>query len=122
MSKNADLVRSFVDAWARCDPAELAGYFADDGIYHNIPVAPVKGKSQIEAAIRGFTASWSDVKFELLNLIEQGSLVIAERLDRARVGGKPMALPCVGVFELEAGKIKVWRDYFDLATYTRAVS
>ena len=28
-----------------------------------------------------------------------------------------------GMFELdEAGKIKVWRDYFDLATFTREIS
>ena len=26
-----------------------------------------------------------------------------------------------GVFELSNGRIKVWRDYFDLATYTRAI-
>jgi limonene-1,2-epoxide hydrolase len=31
-------------------------------------------------------------------------------------------LPCVGVFELEAGKIKTWRDYFDLATYQRGLA
>jgi limonene-1,2-epoxide hydrolase len=24
------------------------------------------------------------------------------------------------MFEMEGGKIKVWRDYFDLATYTSA--
>jgi limonene-1,2-epoxide hydrolase len=26
------------------------------------------------------------------------------------------------VFELVEGKIRVWRDYFDLATYTRAIA
>jgi limonene-1,2-epoxide hydrolase len=28
----------------------------------------------------------------------------------------------VGVFELEHGKIKAWRDYFDLSTYTQAMT
>jgi hypothetical protein len=26
------------------------------------------------------------------------------------------------VFQMENGKIKAWRDYFDMATYTRAVA
>ena len=30
--------------------------------------------------------------------------------------GRTINLPCRGVFEMEHGKIKVWRDYFDLAT------
>jgi len=47
--------------------------------------------------------------------------VIAERVDRTKAGHKAVDLPCTGVFELENGKIKVWRDYFDLATYARAM-
>jgi limonene-1,2-epoxide hydrolase len=35
---------------------------------------------------------------------------------------KAMDLPCTGVFEMENGKIKVWRDYFDMATFTTAMS
>ena len=38
-------------------------------------------------------------------------------MDRTRAGEKAVDLPCLGVFELENGRIKVWRDYFDLATY-----
>jgi len=48
--------------------------------------------------------------------------VIAERLDRTQAGDKAVDLPCTGVFELEDGKIKVWRDYFDLGSYARAMS
>jgi limonene-1,2-epoxide hydrolase len=51
----------------------------------------------------------------------EGDLVFVERLDRTAAGEKTVDLPCLGVFELEDGKIKVWRDYFDLGTYTRAL-
>jgi len=54
--------------------------------------------------------------------MSSGNVVIAERLDRTRAGEKSVDLPCVGVFELEAGKIKIWRDYFDLATYHRGLA
>jgi limonene-1,2-epoxide hydrolase len=45
---------------------------------------------------------------------------MVERVDRTRLGDKHLDLPCCGVFEMSGGKITVWRDYFDLATYTRA--
>ncbi|MGR8918881.1 MAG: limonene-1,2-epoxide hydrolase family protein [Gammaproteobacteria bacterium] len=47
---------------------------------------------------------------------------IAERIDKTRTSTGSVDLPCVGVFELEGGKIKAWRDYSDMATYTNAVS
>ena len=49
-------------------------------------------------------------------------LIAAERLDRTKAGDKAVDLPCTGVFELENGKIKVWRDYFDMATYGRGMA
>jgi len=37
--------------------------------------------------------------------------------------GKKADVPVAGMFELDdTGKIKVWRDYFDLATFTRQIS
>ena len=48
--------------------------------------------------------------------------MIAERLDRTRVGERNVDLPCCGVFEMSGGKIRVWRDYFDLATCTKALA
>ena len=49
-------------------------------------------------------------------------MVIAEGLDRTKAGDKAVDLPCTGVFEMEKGKIKVWRDYFDLTTYMKGMS
>ena len=122
MEDNEKIIRNFVEAWSRLDPEELAGYFADDGIYHNMPTGPVSGRANVEKLIRGFIGSWTETRWELLNVLCSGDLVIAERIDRTRAGEKSADLPCVGVFELEAGKIKVWRDYFDFATYQRGLA
>jgi limonene-1,2-epoxide hydrolase len=121
MSANTRLIEEFCAAWSRLDPAELAGYFSDDGVYHNMPAGPVKGRAAIEQFIRGFTASWTQTDWEIRTLAETGDVVIAERIDRTRAGEKRVDLPCTGVFELRNGKIASWRDYFDLATYTRAM-
>jgi limonene-1,2-epoxide hydrolase len=120
MANNETVIRDFIAAWSRLDPAELASYFCDDGIYYNMPIAPVAGRAQIETFIARFIASWTATEWDVLNLIAKGDVVIAERLDRTCIGEKDVHLPCCGVFQMESGKIKVWRDYFDMATYARA--
>lgn len=121
MSSNTELVRAFCEAWSRLDPVELAGYFAEDGVYHNMPAGPVKGRAEIETFIRGFAGSWTKTDWEILNLAEVGDTVMAERVDRTEMGEKRVDLPCTGVFELRDGKIAVWRDYFDLGSYVQAM-
>ncbi|MCP4038122.1 MAG: limonene-1,2-epoxide hydrolase, partial [bacterium] len=98
MSANTDLIVDFCKAWSRLDPAELAGYFTEDGVYHNMPAGPVKGRSEIEGFIRGFAGSWTQTEWEILNIAESAGVVIAERLDRTQAGDKAVDLPCTGVF------------------------
>jgi limonene-1,2-epoxide hydrolase len=122
MEANERIIREFIEAWSRLDPEELSAYFADDGVYHNMPTGPVSGRANVKKLIRGFIASWTETTWDILNIMSSGNVVIAERLDRTRAGDKSVDLPCVGVFELEAGKIKSWRDYFDFATYQRGMA
>ena len=121
MSSNTDLIVEFCQAWSRLDPAELAAYFTEDGVYHNMPAGPVAGREAIENFIQGFAGGWTKTDWEILNLAESGDVVIAERLDRTLAGDKAVDLPCTGVFTIRDGKIAVWRDYFDLGTYARAM-
>ena len=118
---NAEIIASFIAAWSRRDPDELAGYFCEDGCYHNMPTGPVQGRTAIRGFIAAFIRDWSSTEWDVLTLMAQGDKVVAERLDRTQVGGKPVDLPCCGVFEMENGQIKVWRDYFDLSTYLNAL-
>ncbi|MEO2169357.1 MAG: SgcJ/EcaC family oxidoreductase [bacterium] len=122
MSANTKLIEDFCAAWSRLDAKELAAFFTEDGVYHNMPAGPVAGREAIENFIAAFAGGWTQTDWDILNLAETGNVVIAERLDRTRVGDKAINLPCTGVFEIQDGKIKVWRDYFDLATYTNALT
>ena len=115
-------IRDFVEAWSRLDAAELASYFCDDGVYHNMPTGPVSGRKNIEAFITGFIRDWTSTEWDIVNLLAAGNLVIVERLDRTVIGDRKVDLPCTGIFEMEAGQIKVWRDYFDLGTYMKALA
>jgi len=119
---NEQIIVDFIEAWSRLDPTELAGFFSEDGVYHNMPSQPVQGRANVEALIRGFSANWTETTWDILNIMSSGDVVIAERVDRTRAGDRSVDLPVVGVFEMEDGKIKVWRDYFDLATYTTGMN
>ena len=119
---NVAIITDFIQAWERLDPDELASYFAEDGCYHNMPVGPVAGRDNVRQMIAGFTKDWTATPWDILHIVGDGDVVIAERLDRTKAGDKGVDLPCTGVFEMEAGKIKVWRDYFDMGTFVKGMS
>jgi len=122
MQANERVVRDFVAAWPRLDAKELAGFFTDDGVYHNMPMAPIAGRANIEKLIAGFIGAWTKTHWDLLHVLCDGDVVVTERVDHITAGAKSVDLPVAGVFELENGKIRRWRDYFDLATYSRAMA
>jgi limonene-1,2-epoxide hydrolase len=117
---NVQIIQEFIDAWSELDVDKLVSYFTEDGIYHNMPTAPIQGHDNLKAFIAGFTANWTKTEWDTLHITGSGDVVFAERLDRTQAGEVSVDLPCCGVFEMENGKIKVWRDYFDMATFTGA--
>jgi limonene-1,2-epoxide hydrolase len=114
------LVTEFCQAWIRMDPDELAEYFTDDGVYHNIPMAPMEGKQAIRDGLAGMKAMISSVRFDVHRQVASGDVVMNERTDHLKMGDNVVALPVVGVFEISDGKIRAWRDYFDMAQFTGA--
>jgi len=116
------LVTRFCAAWERMDPAELAGYFAEDAVYHNIPMEPAVGRAAIEQLLVGMKSMISAIRFEVHRQVADGSLVMNERTDHVTMGERTIELPVMGVFEIEDGRIKAWRDYFDMAQFTGAGS
>jgi limonene-1,2-epoxide hydrolase len=122
MSENETIIREFLAAWSNLDPVELAAYFTEDGVYHNMPSDPVSGRENIQNFIAGFIRPWQETEWEILSLVAEGNTVIAERVDKTVVANQPVDLPVVGVFILDNGKIKEWRDYFDLNTYMQQLN
>jgi limonene-1,2-epoxide hydrolase len=114
------LVTEFCAAWIRMDADELASYFTEDGVYHNMPMAPAEGRAAIHAMLSGMKAMIANIRFEVHRQVANGNLVMNERTDHMVMGDKNISLPVVGVFEIDNGKIRAWRDYFDMAQFTGA--
>lgn len=120
MSSNEDIIREFIGVWSTLDVERIVDFFTDDGTYHNMPTDPVSGQENLRGFIRGFIADWTGTDWEIKRILAEGDTVVAERIDRIKFADKSIELPCTGVFEMEDGKIKEWRDYFDLGTYMKA--
>jgi limonene-1,2-epoxide hydrolase len=47
MTDNEQVVTEFCRAFGRMNADELIAYFAADAVYHNIPMAPLRGREEI---------------------------------------------------------------------------
>lgn len=121
MTTNEQIVQQFIRCWSTLDVDRIVDFFAEDGVYHNMPLTPVAGRVQLRGFIAAFVKDWETTQWEIVNLASAGPLVFAERIDRTRVGNKTIDLPCCGVFEMRDGKIGIWRDYFDMNSYMQAL-
>jgi limonene-1,2-epoxide hydrolase len=118
MSDNQQVVRDFVAAFNANDLGRIMAFFAEDAVYHNIPVAPVKGTTAIRAVIQSFMGMASQADWILHRIAEaKDGVVLTERTDRFLVKGKWIELPVMGSFEVKDGRISAWRDYFDMKQF-----
>lgn len=109
-----DRVTAMIDAFNRMDLDGIVACFAEDAVYHNIPMEPVQGTAAIRAVLEGFMGAATEVEWEVLNSVSNGGTVLNERVDKFKVNGTWIALPVMGTFEVTNDRITAWRDYFDL--------
>lgn len=100
------------------DADQLASYFTDDAVYHNMPMAPAEGIEAVKAALAGVSQMTSK-GWEVLHSAANGDVVLNERVDRFDMGGTEVSVQVCGVFEIRDGKIARWRDYFDMASFQK---
>jgi limonene-1,2-epoxide hydrolase len=123
MESPTELVRSFCAAWSNnAGAAELAAFFTEDAVYHNIPLAPVTGRQDIAdtiaSVLRPGPPGIEGIEFRVLNIAANGPVVMTERVDVFTLPGRTFELPVMGTFEVSDGKISAWRDYFDMNQFT----
>ena len=118
MESPIEVVRRFCTAWSDDMGAnDLAAFFTDDAVYHNIPLEPVTGRENIahniDSYIRPGPPGIERIDFHVINIVADGPVVMTERVDTFKLSDKSFELPVMGTFEVRNGKINAWRDYFD---------
>jgi limonene-1,2-epoxide hydrolase len=112
-----ELVRRFCAVWSTVNPDEIAEFFTDDAVYHNIPMDPITGRDAIQTFIAGFAGGAKQISFRVNNIVADGDVVLTERVDVFELPNGKVELPVMGTFEVKDGKIAAWRDYFDMKQF-----
>lgn len=120
------IVRTFIAHLTAKDIEAAAAMVSEDFEYDNVPIGKTHGPDGLRSTLAGFFAACEHLDWQILRQVSHGDAtrgtVLNERDDRLFIHGRWASLPLVGVFEIENGKIVLWRDYFDRATLFEAMS
>jgi hypothetical protein len=106
-----DVVVAWVEAFNRADPDEMAAFYEENAINHQVANEPVRGRTAIrELFNREFAAA--DMHCIPENIFEDGDWAILEWRD-------PKGLRGCGFFRIKDGKIAFQRGYWDKLTFLR---
>jgi len=115
----SETVTAFIEAIERLDIDGACAFVAEDISYENVPMQPVVGRDGVHATLSRFLGSASEVEWPVSSQLATGNRVANERVDRFKIGDGWLEMPVAGFFDVnDDGLITLWRDYFDLATYT----
>jgi limonene-1,2-epoxide hydrolase len=116
IKRNQELATRVCEGWSTFSREDFGEVFAPDVEYRNMPLPEVqRGPDAIYEVLRRIPPRF-EVRLKLLHLLCDERVAMAERLESftPRQGGESFDLPVLGIFEFAGGKIRAWRDYFDL--------
>lgn len=117
MTDAEQTVARLIAAWQARDTEAVVACFHPDGVWHNMPFPPLVGHEAIRQTAAPFLATAASVRFEVHHqAVSASGAVLNERSDIfVQQDGTELTFPVMGVFEVEDGLIRTWRDYFDPA-------
>jgi limonene-1,2-epoxide hydrolase len=114
------VVRKFLAAWTDPKPDELVSFFDDGAVWVDGGRGVYRGADAIKAQFEAFRAmGFGGVMMDVKSLVADGGTVMAEWVDSFSIGGNPISVVVMAVFELDAGgRITQWREAWDLKSVT----
>jgi ketosteroid isomerase-like protein len=106
-----EIVAAWVEAFNRGDADEMAAFYAEDAVNHQVPQEPIVGRPAIGEMFRRDFAN-AEMACIPENIFEDGEWAILEWRD-------PIGLRGCGFFRMEEGKIAFQRGYWDKLTFLR---
>ena len=118
---NAHTVEVFLAALQDQD-IDAAGAVLDEHlVYQNVGFPTIRGRARAMKLFRGMEGR---ARFEVKThrIAVNGSTVLTERTDALVFGPVRLQFWVCGVFEVKDGRITLWRDYFDMFDFTKALA
>jgi limonene-1,2-epoxide hydrolase len=107
-------VQKMIDAWNTLDWQQVYELFAADGVLESMMLpTPTVGREAISKRIGALAKDISRIELRIRHMGVADGVVFIERVDDFVYRGKYGAVPVVGVVEVEQGRVKAWREYYD---------
>jgi limonene-1,2-epoxide hydrolase len=113
MTDAAEVVRAFLLALQDDDIERVGALLADDVVWINVSLPPVRGRRAVERICRLGVRAGIGFRVYFHAVAADGDVVLTERHDAITRGRFQQRFWVVGRFEVRDGKIAVWRDAFD---------
>jgi limonene-1,2-epoxide hydrolase len=122
-TKAEQIVLEFCNAWgdgatARPDIDKIIAMFAEDAEWQLwVPAGPVfTGRAALRAEIDRQCGFSSFMHCGVTRILSGGRSVVTERIDHFTMHGIRVEHALMAIYEIDAaGKIALWREYFDTA-------
>ncbi|AEV76089.1 limonene-1,2-epoxide hydrolase [Mycolicibacterium rhodesiae NBB3] len=116
---NVRAVETFLYAMQDEDFDTVDRLMADNIEWQNVGFPTIRGRQRIVGMMRrGEGRLGFEVKIH--RIAAEGNAVLTERTDALVFGPLRLQFWVCGVFEVHAGRITLWRDYFDALDFVKA--
>lgn len=101
---------------------DAAGAVLDEHlVYQNVGFPTIRGRARAMKLFRGMEGR-AGFEVKTHRIAVNGSTVLTERTDALVFGRVRLQFWVCGVFEVKDGRITLWRDYFDMFDFTKALA
>jgi len=107
------VVKAMLEAWDDRDLAAVLSLFAEDGVLHSMMIEPIVGRASIAARLARLGAAAHKTRLRVRHIGVIDGQVFVERTDEITLDAQTTAVPVVGVFRIENGRVASWREYYD---------
>jgi limonene-1,2-epoxide hydrolase len=120
----AEFCAAWGDGTAECKPdiEKILSMMSEDAEWQLwVPGGPIiRGREALRQEIHRQMRFATNNKCNIVNVLSSDNMVMQERSDYALIRGRPCPHQMVAIYELdEAGRIKRWREYLDMADLMR---
>jgi len=109
------VAHDMVNAWNALDVERMTELFAEDARFQSMMLEPMEGRKTLAEHFGRLLDGATALELKLRNIAVSGNVVFLERVDVFTYKGREGAVPVVAVLEIEDGKVKEWREYYDRA-------
>ncbi|MBA9939995.1 nuclear transport factor 2 family protein [Ralstonia insidiosa] len=113
------LANKFIHALETRDLDAVSDLLADDVVFEDVPLADTvhRGKPKAVEKVAEFFGKSSSYVWKKHRVVSENGTVFVERTSDIVFGDKKVTLPMVVILEFnDAGKLTLFKDYFDLQT------